>query len=546
MQSVQSLNAYFAHQKWLQMHKPVLTKIAIYRDETTDTYVEEYKFQKRDATFGKILIKPSEANKAHLFKQQLEDRYAYLPAGKECTSFLKEAAAQVPAANFVFAAQTGWRRNFRGYVLPNKFIGKSPFRIVGVKSPPLTAGVLDKVSSEGTVASWRTEVGDRAALSSVLMTALCAAFAAPLLALCDQPTFGICFSGPSRTGKSTATMLAASVIGISTKVAIPTWRTTDSALYERLPYYNDRLFPIDDLMTLKGNGTTKYDRVRSLAYAVSAQQETARFSTFSNKPAGAWRCIWITSNEYTLSRMAADAGEVRYDGENIRLIDLPVLHQTKAIFNYSKKNKNFKWRQRIFGELEAACRENHGTVFERYIDKLVRFQKRKDFLSNRQQYFRKRCAAHAKDAVTRDIADRFALLYAAGCLATKFKLVNWNRKLVEKALLHSFQASCTSIQRGNEQNATTKKLVTDFLKSLPKEGSGKVSFLQAGGYCNADRSMFVVSRKAFHDIFASPAQRRKAIEELTSTNRFKYVRQHRWPDGKRHYSYKIRQHDGQA
>lgn len=523
------------------MKAPLLEKIATYRDESTNLYTEQYRFRKKDTSLSKVEVRPSEAGDLIKFRRQLEDRYALLPSGETCRHFLAEAVKKDAENCYVFAARTGWRKGFRGFVLPSKLVGISKLAIVGVKPPASSNRYLDKVSNKGTVASWRTDVSERAADSSILVTALSAAFAAPLLRLCNQQSFGLCFSGPSRTGKSTATLLAASVIGIPSKSALPTWSTTDAALYERLPYYNDRLFPIDDLMTLKGNNASKFERVRNLAYQLYAGQEMARFSATQERASGTWRSILITSGEDTLSRIAEKAGEVRYNGETLRLIDIPVLHNGKDIFDLTKKNRTQVWQRKIFIALDAACRANHGRVFEKYLAELVKMENKRKFINARRSFFKNKCKIQSSQNLVGDIADRFALLYAGGCLAIKFKLVSWTKEHLEKALHQSFLASCSLLQDGSEIRSRGKALTDAFLKNLPHKSAKNALVAKAGGFRSRSggKPCFIVSRSVFHGIFEGLTQRSFVLDELKRNKRLFPAGQPMWPDGKRRRAYRI-------
>jgi uncharacterized protein (DUF927 family) len=99
-------------------------------------------------------------------------------------------------------------------------------------------------------------VAEPARLSTILMFAICVALAAPLLAIVNRASFTICVFGRTRIGKSIATLVGASVIGIARIDDFITWNITDARLEERISEFNDALFPIDDLSIMRGKKGT--------------------------------------------------------------------------------------------------------------------------------------------------------------------------------------------------------------------------------------------------------------------------------------------------
>ena len=97
------------------------------------------------------------------------------------------------------------------------------------------------------------------------MTAISFSLAAPMLSLLKRDSRTIVLFGPSRSGKTTVTLIAASAIGIGSTSELPTWNITDARLEQRLALFNNSLFPIDDLAILGGKGRDVYRRVHDLA-----------------------------------------------------------------------------------------------------------------------------------------------------------------------------------------------------------------------------------------------------------------------------------------
>src|SRR5690348_970977 len=67
--------------------------------------------------------------------------------------------------------------------------------------------------ASGTLADWQRQVAGLAVGNDRLVLFLSAAFAGPLLDIMGEPSGGLHLVGDSRTGKSTAALVAASVWG---------------------------------------------------------------------------------------------------------------------------------------------------------------------------------------------------------------------------------------------------------------------------------------------------------------------------------------------
>jgi uncharacterized protein (DUF927 family) len=272
---------------------------------------------------AKIELPPSTVDDPWQFKKHLLDAGAILPANKSSVKTLLEAtAASICEQELVYAAMTGWTEDGKAFVRSDKLVGKSSSNIVGFRrtKPQDPRGMIKR---SGSVASWKSSIGTPAESSSILMFAISAAFAAPLLKITGKETFAFCLFAESRSGKTLATLVGGSVIGIGTVGQMLDWNQTDARLQEQLPELNDCLVPIDDLMSMKGTDREKYSRVKSSAYIFALGAGTGRHSSYSLGSSDNWRTIILTSNERSVRDLAARLRIERDPGETVRLIDLP-------------------------------------------------------------------------------------------------------------------------------------------------------------------------------------------------------------------------------
>jgi hypothetical protein len=231
--------------------KPIqIRKVACVRDKATGGYFEIIEFPVSNTERSRIELPPSVVVDTTAFERRLRDAGAILPKSNT-RDFLRAVARRKARLELVYEAQTGWTDDRKLFVLNDGVIGKSKQRILGVNKARAAEDASGRLSVAGNWKRWRSTVGKAAGLSSIMMCSVCTAFATPLLSLAGCQSFMICIVGPSRSGKSIATLTAGSVIGIGKASDLVTWNITDARLEQRLSGFNDCVFPIDDLMALR-------------------------------------------------------------------------------------------------------------------------------------------------------------------------------------------------------------------------------------------------------------------------------------------------------
>ena len=306
-----------------------IRKVARIHDKASDTYYEEILFPISGSETKRIELRPSAVNDLSAFEKNLRDKGALLPKDdEELKQLLHEVAKSDAAANWVYEAQTGWTEDHTAFVLMDGVIGENPSNIKGVKQSYDVGDLSGRLSTSGTVDAWRETVAKPALHSTVLMTAISVSLAAPLLALVNSPSFTINLYGRTRSGKTVATLVAGSLIGTAQDADLITWNITDTRLEQRLPEFNDLVFPIDDLMTMRAHDKNIYQRIRDLAYKIAAGWSTGRDMSYMAAHEGAhraWRVIALTSSEKSVRNLAQAVKLERQGGESVRLIDVPAL-----------------------------------------------------------------------------------------------------------------------------------------------------------------------------------------------------------------------------
>jgi hypothetical protein len=371
--------------------------------------------------------------------------------------------------------------------------------------------------------------------------------------------------GRTRSGKTIATLVASSLIGIGRKENLLSWNITDARLEERLAEFNDLLFPIDDLSKMKGNDREKCARIHDIAYGISHGWGTDRHSSFVTSNPGTyrgWRCILLTSGEKSIRTMYEKAKVEREQGETLRWIDMPatfdgrdhILDRAEMTTQRSKEK-----RRRVFADVATVCEANHGVAIEECVRRIInaKFDVR-DSAHAAIDFFVRHVAEVGDGAITSDVAAKFGLVYAGGLLGIKFGIVPWQQGELLDAIAKCYRGARDLLPDEGVALRQGLALLMGRLAGLPRrkilKADKATNWHKVEGYrARRDgRDRYVIRREAFNGIFASTAQRDRVLQYLIEENQItlalrigeaaagsKPKQQFTWPDGERRRSYKI-------
>jgi putative DNA primase/helicase len=551
--------------------KPIqIRKIARIRDKATGDYFEIVEFPVSATERSRLELPPSVVVDTGAFEKRLRDAGAILPKHKT-REFLRSVAGRKAPLNLIYESQTGWTEDRKLFVLHDGVIGRSKERILGINQAQAAGDASGHLTVAGNWKRWRSTVGKAAGLSSILMCGVCTAFAAPLLSLVGYQSFMICIVGPSRSGKSITALTAGSVIGIGKVSDLVTWNITDARLEQRLSGFNDCVFPIDDLMALRDQrDRDRYLRIQAIAYKLAQGWATARHDSFTQARGGnhaGWRTIALTSNEVSIRDLARKVHLERQRGEAIRLIDLPALDgESDHVFDQLPRKlspaKMVDWKRKKFSEIAEACENNHGVAYRRYITCLIAMRSRlAPYVQHRVDYFIRHVRDNQDSDLSRDIAKRFALLYAGGMLARRSRLVAWESNEILAAIKKCyFKARCLLPDDAELLRAgigiLAKKLTSLPVTSLRNKGEfskDRCDVLDGYRQPGPRRAPHLIKRHAFDNLFVSRHQQElveawllnngrlaKALPKGNGSNISVPKEQHIWLDGERRRSLEIR------
>jgi hypothetical protein len=544
--------------------KTKLRKVARIHDKGTNTYLDVIEFPISKSHPGALELAPSVVGDRPAFARKLRDAGADLPTDRDDLKQTLEAVANSdPPEKWVYEAQTGWLNGQKAFVLTSGVIGKTKAKIIGVNPAKAAKDYTGRKSEQGDWQGWRDNVAEPARHSTTLMVAICAALAAPLLDVVRGQSFAINFFGPTRAGKSIATLLAASVIGIGRLVDLISWKITNARLDERLPEFNDLVFPIDDLNTMHGgNDRQKYQRIQNLAYAIAQGSETQRSAAYvaaRDGRQGVWRTIVVTSFERSVHDLARSLRLERQRGEALRLIDVPATFDGHGhVFDRLPRDvidvDATAWRGRAFEALAKAVEQNHGTALRRYIESIIARQAslEEDVRKIVGDFVKQACNASDGDVV-RDVGRKFGLIYAGGVVGIQCGLLPWKEARLRAAVTKSFMGARDLLPDPGvllRQGRAALKALRGRLPTVT-DGDAGVNYGRLEGFKqrDGDRNRYVIKTEDYNNTFTGDEQQELVTRWLIETRRVtlaklktadpKPKKQICWPDGERRRSIEI-------
>lgn len=324
----------------------------------------------------------------------------------------------------------GWHDT--AYVLPNETFGAG-----GASDRVIlqTAAPLDHAFHvSGTLEDWQTHVARPALGNSRLVIAIAAAFAAPLLGLTGEEGGGFHFRGGSSMGKSTALYVAASVWGGGGVGGyVKNWRATDNALESISAMHDDSLLCLDELSQVdpKAAGAAAYMLANGKGKARSGKDGQARRAL-------EWRLIFLSTGEIALADKIREGGGQIAAGMEVRVIDLRAdagaglglfedLHGAGEAAAFAQTMRQASGR--YYGQGARA--------FLRYVAADLDGVRRE--LSAALRAFTDAALPPGADGQVRRVADRFALVAAAGDIASALGVTGWPVGASKEAALRCFK-----------------------------------------------------------------------------------------------------------
>ncbi|MFV0601949.1 MAG: DUF927 domain-containing protein [Brachymonas sp.] len=359
--------------------------------------------------------------------------------------------SRAPKKRMRCALQTGWAdAEYKAFVLPDVVTGAGAGLVV------FQSGEADgnEYTTAGTLDGWRQGVSLQAIDNPVLMLALCAAFAGPLLGRCSAESGGVHFVGDSSTGKTTALEAACSVWGGAGYKR--SWRATANGMEGVAAMFNDSLLALDEISECDPRD------IGGIVYALGNGRGKQRASRSGMaRSVTRWRCCIVSSGERTIETAMQEGGYRVKAGQSVRLLDIPVQRTHGAwdtLHGHVSGNA-------MSDAIKRAAASHYGHAGRAFLERLTRHHD-ESFGDALADILNLPAFAAEGDGQVKRAASRFALLALAGELATGYGVTGWQAGAATAAAADLFTA--WKQQRGstgaNMEQAQIKAAVLGFIE----------------------------------------------------------------------------------
>ncbi|MEW9624690.1 DUF927 domain-containing protein [Rhodanobacter geophilus] len=442
--------------------------------------------------WGRLLVFPDRDRRTHRWTMPMrmlagsgeELRGELLAEGLTITSSSRDRMKLVdyiqgerPDVTAQCVKRTGWHGDV--FVLPRETFGDTDAEPVLFQAATMDGVTLGQ---HGTLDGWREEVAARCTGNARLVLAICAGFAGPCLGLLGMAGGGIHLRGGSSTGKTTALLVAASLFG--SPDYLRTWRHTDNGLEGVAGMHSDLLLVLDEIGELapKIAGQTAYMLANGQGKGRAARDGSPRALT-------TWRTLFLSSGEVALSDLVTQAGGKVRAGQEVRVIDLPA--DAGAGLGLFDRVPDGMTAGAFADALKSASAKHYGHALPAFLRALVADPATaREALTSLRDSIAAELAGDDAAGQVRRVAQRFALVAAAGELATAYRLTGWETGEAQRAASVCFAAWLAG--RGTAQASEPMAMVDQVRAFLSAHGESRFTDWNAD-----DRSPRTINRAGF-------------------------------------------------
>lgn len=359
-----------------------------------------------------------------------------------------------------------------------------------------------RLEQRGSLEDWQESIGRYAIGNPLLLLALGAAFAGPLLRPLGQSGGGFHFRGPSSVGKSVLLKAASSVWSVSGSF-VKTWRATSNGLEGIATRHNDGLLLLDEL------GESEPKSALAAVYMLANGVGKVRANRAGEaRPAAKWSLLFLSTGEISLADLASSERFAKSDdtmaGQEVRFLDISADTGCHGVYH---RLHEFSTGRALSEHLEEACRRIGGRPIESFLKRIVRWQP--------SDYERlARCLEDQRKILVGDIADgqigraarRVALASIGAQVAAELGVAPWSPT-------EAFDSSRVLFSAWLRDRGGTKPLedmqaarrVRDYILSNLgrfQEASSKYSIDQRAGFLirsEGQGHVYALQPKAFSD-----------------------------------------------
>jgi putative DNA primase/helicase len=352
------------------------------------------------------------------------------------------------------ALQVGWCGD--SFVLPDTVIGPKSAEVI------FQSGERghEEHTRAGTLAGWRNGIAAKAVGNPLLMLAVSASFAGPLLQRCNSEGGGFHVVGDSSTGKTTLIEAACSTWGGSGFKR--SWRATANGMEGAAAMFNDCLLALDEISECDPK------EVGAIIYALGNGHGKQRANRSGNaRGVTRWRCLVISSGERTIATTMQEAGHQAKAGQSMRLLDIPAAQSYGAWDALHDATSPAAFSDAI----KRTAAQHHGHAGRAFLEKLT-FDTADYCVELDKIKALPLFATDGTEGQDKRAAARFALIGLAGELATQYGITGWPLGDSITAAGHAFKLWQAGRGKGNDE----RKQIADKVRSfIERHGDARFS-----------------------------------------------------------------------
>ena len=370
-----------------------------------------------------------------------------------------------PEFQAVGVDKVGWQGDNEAYMMPfaddprnNYLVKQEQEKIEYILQQ--RSSVSRKLHKKGTLAKWKSTVGEVCRGNHLHSFAMIVSLTAPILYLLKEEGFIIHYVGSTSVGKSTILEVPQSIWGLE---EIGTFRATDNNLEGVCKVSNDGMILLDEM------GEVDADALSKIVYMISNGVTKGRADKSGNAKATThFTVIAQSTGEIGLE---AKLAEKRIQAKGGQLIRMPELDADRGkglnTFDILKLNPDtgniFEDGKMQAEYLKTHAQENCGVVIDGFMKELVKdIEDYIKGLKNLKAEWIKSLKATKGNAEIDRMIKRFSTIYATGVIASIMGVIPHTKEEVNESVTAMFDNWLN--RRGGDAPYELKAITNDIYK----------------------------------------------------------------------------------
>ena len=215
------------------------------------------------------------------------------------------------------------------------------------------------------------------------------------------------------------------------------WHTTAGKVELTALAHNETVLILDETKRAGRNDKERAQVVLDVSFGLAEGTERDRLTNPGS--VRGWQEYFLSTSNYSLTKLAREGGIEIDDAERGRFVDIPIPNADHGIYEDLHEFPN---GQKFTDTLKTRCRNFCGAVGEEFVRRLVQDRARdpalKRFLKRQRTSYLEAIKAKAQAEGLKPLnraSGRFATVFAAGSLAIRYKIFLWDRDELLQAIL---------------------------------------------------------------------------------------------------------------